>query len=205
MTVTGERALPIVGVDAETGEPADLRTLDQFLAETERRAFRIAQYATGDAEDALDLVQEAMFGLVRAYRNRPPEEWAPLFHRVLQSRIRDWQRRTWVRRRWRVWLGSHDAESADAEDPLQAFADANARNPSDLTALGHATTALRAALEGLPRRQREAFLLRVWEGLDVAQTALAMGCSEGSVKTHYSRAVHALRDMLEDHWDARRD
>jgi len=192
-------------VAAEAGAVTGVQTLDQFLAGTERRAFRIAQYATGDAEEALDLVQEAMFGLVRTYRHRPSEEWAPLFYRILQSRIRDWQRRTWVRRRWRVWLGDRNAESMDAEDPIQTFPDPSARNPSDLTALDHTTTALRAALEQLPHRQRQAFLLRTWEGLDVAETALAMGCSQGSVKTHYSRAVHTLRNRLEDHWDERRD
>lgn len=175
--------------------------MDQFLAGVERRAFRMARYATGDAEEALDVVQEAMLDLVRVYRTRPPPDWAPLFHRILQNRIRDWQRRTWVRRRWRVWLRDPGSEDGEGEDPLHNIADPAARDPGAQAALHHTTTALQAALQCLPPRQQQAFLLRVWEGLDVAQTAYAMGCSEGSVKTHYSRAVHSLRDLLEDHWD----
>ena len=137
---------------------------------------------------------------MRVYRTRLPPDWAPLFHRILQSRIRDWQRRPGARG-LAGRLGDPGSENGEGEEPLHNIADPAARDPGAQAALHHTTTALQAALQCLPPRQQQAFLLRVWEGLDVAQTAYAMGCSEGSVKTHYSRAVHSLRDLLEDHWD----
>lgn len=176
------------------------QSIEQFLAGVERRALRMAQFATGNSDEALDLVQEAMIGLVRGYSRRPPDEWAPLFHRILQSRIRDWQRRSKVRNRWRAWLHSADPDD-ESHDPWQDIADPGAKTPGEMMALNDGARAVETALRALPARQREAFLLRVWEGLDVAQTAYAMGCSEGSVKTHYSRAVHSLRGSLEDHWE----
>jgi RNA polymerase sigma-70 factor (ECF subfamily) len=176
--------------------------LDRFLAGVERRALRIAEFATGDREDALDLVQDAMMKLVSRYRGRSEQEWAPLFYRILQSRINDWHRRSRVRNRFRVWLGGARAADEDegAADPIQAAVDAG--QPDCITRLQHtdAMAVLQDALRSLPLRQQQAFLLRSWEGLDVAGTALAMGCSEGSVKTHYSRAVHTLRDRLGEHW-----
>lgn len=114
---------------------------------------------------------------------------------LLQSRIRDWYRRSRVRNRWRVWLGGEE----DEEDPLHNLADAESPGPAELLAGQRAMGALEQALQKLPLRQQQAFLLRTWEGLDVAETAHAMGCSEGSVKTHYSRAVHTLRILLEGH------
>jgi len=177
------------------------QSIEQFLAGIERRALRMAQFATSNSDEALDLVQEAMIGLVRNYRHRPSDEWAPLFHRILQSRIRDWQRRSKVRKRWHIWLHSGADGNEDGHDIWQDIADPGAKTPGEEMALKDGTRALETALRALPVRQREAFLLRVWEGLDVVQTAFAMGCSEGSVKTHYSRAVHSLRASLEDHWE----
>jgi RNA polymerase sigma-70 factor (ECF subfamily) len=188
--------------DANEGRTlASNQSIEQFLSGIEHRALRMAQFATRDTDEALDLVQDAMIGLVRNYSQRPAEEWAPLFYRILQSRIRDWQRRSMVRNRWRAWL--HPVHNADEEEPdvWQDIADPSAKTPAETMALKNSTQALEKALHALPLRQREAFLLRVWEGLDVAHTASAMGCSEGSVKTHYSRAVHSLRDLLEDHWE----
>nr|WP_309474821.1 RNA polymerase sigma factor [Dissulfurirhabdus thermomarina] len=185
----------------ETGgaDPDRRAALDRFLGEVQVRAFRMAHFATGDREEALDIVQDAMFALVRGYGGRPPAEWRPLFFRVLQNRIRDWHRRTAVRRRWRRWLHGPDreGEGAAAGDPLQEVADPGGRDPSDAAADRAARDALERAIRELPLRQQQAFLLRAWEGLGVAETAAAMGCSEGSVKTHYSRAVHALRRRLE--------
>ena len=171
--------------------------MDRFLAGVERRAFVTARLATGNANDALDIVQDAMLQLVRRYAGRDAQEWGPLFHTILQSRITDWYRREKVRNRLRVWFGGRDED--DDADPLQNIADGRSPNPSQQLADKRAMTALEAAMHKLPARQQQAFLLRVWEGLDVAQTARVMKCSEGSVKTHYSRAVHALREQLEDH------
>lgn len=168
--------------------------LNQFLRGVERRAFRMAQFATGDGDEALDLVQDAMFGFVRSYGARPAGEWPPLFYRVLQSRITDWYRRTAVRNRWRSWFGGGD--DREPVDPIQTAPDLGGRGPDDTLQDREAAAAVESALRRLPLRQQQAFLLRAWEGLSVEETAIAMGCSGGSVKTHYSRAVHALRGML---------
>lgn len=161
------------------------------------RAFRIAEIATGSREEGLDLVQDAMLKLVTRYADRGEAEWAPLFHTILQSRIRDWYRRTRVRSRVRAWF----RRGGDGEelDPIDAVPDPTA-GPAEQLVLGRAAQRLDAALRALPLRQQQVFLLRAWEGLDVAATAAAMGCSTGSVKTHYARAVHRLRAELEDSW-----
>jgi RNA polymerase sigma-70 factor (ECF subfamily) len=168
--------------------------LDRFLASVERRAFRMAVLATRDRDDALDLVQDAMTALVERYAARPPVEWPPLFHRILQNRIRDWARRRAWRDRFRAWLGRDEG----SDDPIDALANADARDPASQAADAAEGRRLEAALAALPLRQQQAFLLRAWEGLDVAETAQAMRCSAGSVKTHYFRAVHALREKLGD-------
>lgn len=173
------------------------RALEEFLAGIERRALRIAEIATQNREEALDLVQDSMLKLAQRYGQRPAEEWPPLFHRILQSRIRDWYRRQKVMLRWRAWLrGPGEREHTEM---LQEFPDPYPSGPAQRLANDEFAAALERALAALPLRQQQAFLLRVWEGLDVAQTAQAMGCSEGSVKTHFSRAVHALRSKLEEH------
>jgi len=173
------------------------QALEHFLAGSERRALRMAELATGNREEALDIVQDAMLALARRYGGRDTAEWGPLFHRILQHRIRDWYRRSRVRHRWLAWLATDDDSD---EDPLAAVPDPQARRPEDHVGQERAGEAIESALRQLPQRQQQAFLLRAWEGLDVAATAAAMGCSEGSVKTHYSRAVHTLRALLGDHW-----
>ncbi len=160
----------------------------------------MAEIATGNREDALDLVQDAMLGLVKSYGNRDAADWPPLFYRILQSRIRDWYRRNRVRNRFRVWLGGLRGDDDEGRtDAIQALPDT--RPGVERQAIGEdAMAQLQDALQDLPLRQQQAFLLRAWEGMDVSATAFAMGCSEGSVKTHYSRAVHRLREQLEGHW-----
>ena len=175
------------------------RQLNQFLADVERRALRIAEIAVRDREEALDLVQDAMIKLARNYSARPEEEWAPLFYRILQNGVRDWHRRQKVRNRVMVWFGrSHSAD--DDYDVVSNAPDPAGRAPDVELQTQEAMQRLEVLIYELPGRQREAFMLRTFEGLDVAGTAVAMGCSEGSVKTHYSRAVHALRGKLGDHW-----
>ena len=174
-----------------------LQTLDQFLTQVQGRAYRIAQIATNNSDDALDIVQDAMFKLVEKYAHHRSEEWGPLFYRILQSRINDWHRRSSVRNRFRSWFGLSDD---DTEDPIASAPDTAGRSPEQHVQLDFSMDALQSALQALPLRQQQAFLLRVWEGLDVKQTALAMSCAPGSVKTHYSRAVHSLRAALGDHY-----
>jgi len=183
------------------------RQLNQFLAEVERRALRIAEIAVRDRDEALDLVQDAMIKLVRNYAERPGDEWAPLFYRILQNGVRDWHRRQKVRNRVMVWFGrglsrdpSRGPSTDDDYDVAANAPDPAGRSPDQQLQTSEAMQHLEVSVHELPGRQREAFMLRTFEGLDVAGTAVAMGCSEGSVKTHYSRAVHALRNKLGDHW-----
>lgn len=174
------------------------QTLDGFLAANERRAYRMALIATGNREDALEIVQDAMIKLVQKYAKRDAEEWSPLFHRIVQSKIRDWYRRSKVKNSLRMFFAAnHDEESNDDMDCFENPAEAE---PGQALQQQQAMQMLEKALHQLPLRQQQAFLLRQWEGLDVAQTAEAMGCSEGSVKTHLSRAMATLRQQLEDHW-----
>lgn len=176
------------------------KELEKFLAEIERRAFRIAQVALCDPDDALDVVQDAMLKLTRSYASRPNAEWRPLFYRILENGIRDLQRRRTVRKRIMTWLpGPKEDPDFEAQDPLENVADSAPTIPETLMQ-AQAMQRLEESLRALPARQREAFVLRNFEGMDVAETASAMSCSEGSVKTHYSRAVHALREQLGEVW-----
>ena len=175
------------------------RQLNQFLAEVERRALRMAEIAVRDRDEALDLVQDAMIKLARNYASRPEKEWAPLFYRILQNGVRDWHRRRKVRNRVMVWFGRVGSDDDDY-DVVANAPDPGGRAPDEELQTHEAMQRLEGAIHDLPGRQREAFMLRTFEGLNVAGTAVAMGCSEGSVKTHYSRAVHSLRESLGDHW-----
>jgi RNA polymerase sigma-70 factor (ECF subfamily) len=171
--------------------------IEAFLRDVETRAYRIALLGVRNRDDALDIVQDAMIRLVRRYADRPSEQWPPLFYRILQNRIRDVQRRSTVRRRVLSFFGGMETE--DEPDPLLAAPAPRGDNPLERLVAHDAMQALEQALLMLPARQREAFTLRNFEGLDVAQTAEAMSCTEGSVKTHYSRAVHRLRELLGEH------
>jgi RNA polymerase sigma-70 factor (ECF subfamily) len=177
------------------------RTADfeRFLAGVEQRAFRIARLALRDDEDALDAVQDAMLQLARRYGNRPGEEWRPLFYRILQNRVRDYQRRRQVRNRVFAWFPAFAPDDEANAEPADVAPDERPGVVERLMA-GEALEILERSVAALPARQQQAFMLRTFEGLDVAQTASAMGCTEGSVKTHYSRAVHALREQLGEAW-----
>ena len=201
VTLAGVYNMPAGADDAvnvsESTRNAQAQALNRFLAGVELKGFQIARSALRNEDDALDAVQDAMLQLARAYRGRPEQEWRPLFYRILSNRIRDLQRRRSVRSRVFGWLAPHQGE--DIADPLEQVS-SNAPSPLEQLELGDAIRALDSAVEALPFRQQQAFLLRNLEGLDVLQTAKAMGCSEGSVKTHYSRAVHSLRTSLGEAW-----
>jgi len=158
----------------------------------------MALIATGKREDALEIVQDAMLKLVQKYGERDSAEWPPLFHRIVQSTIRDWYRRSKVKNSLRLFFSATDADKSN--DDMDSFEHGTAAQPDQALKQQQTLQALDRALHQLPLRQQQAFLLRQWEGLDVAQTAAAMGCSEGSVKTHTSRAIAALRQQLEAHW-----
>ena len=186
---------------AELKTPGDgERILDRqgaltgFLKDVERRALRIAELSVGNRDDALELVQEAMLGLVRRYANRPGDEWKPLFYRILQSRINDFHRRRAVRQRFMALMpGGGDT---DTPDPIENASAGERENPVRELQQDIDNRAMLEAIGKLPTRQQQAFMLRAWEGLSVRDTATAMACSEGSVKTHYNRALSALRTAL---------
>ena len=192
-------------VSCESGDRTGVRTLqreqelNRFLAEVEKRALRIAEISVRDRDEALDLVQDAMIKLARKYADRSSDEWTPLFYRILQNGVRDWHRRQLVRNRVMVWFRRPGVEDNDY-DVVASSPDPKGRTPDEQLQSQEAMQCLEVAVGELPPRQREAFMLRTFEGLSVAGTATSMGCSEGSVKTHYSRAVHSLRESLGEHW-----
>lgn len=163
--------------------------LDAFLRSVERRAYVMARGMVANREDALDVVQDSMMRFVRHYGDRADQEWRPLFFRILINRSRDWQRRHAVVSRVIRWLKPGDSDPAD-------YTAGTSPTPEDSLAADQAFQQIRAGLKKMSARQREAFLLRCIEGLDVAATAAAMACSTGSVKTHYSRALAVLRSEL---------
>ena len=192
-----------VGSTGPRGEKLASRSeLSAFLAGAERRAFKQAVFAVRDEEAALDIVQDAMLRLSQSYGDRAAEELAPLFQRILQNAIRDWFRRQKVRSLWTTLLsslspGRGEDDDQDPLDTLQEAGDANREaGPAERLERTQVLEIIEKEVSLLPARQREAFLLRYWEELDVAETAKAMGCSEGSVKTHCSRATHALAAAL---------
>lgn len=181
---------------------ASHQEISALLADVERRAFKQAMYAVRDEDAAVDIVQDAMLKLTENYAGKPIAELPMLFQRILQNTIHDHFRRQKVRSTWTTVLSAlgHKDDKDEDYDPLetlQAPTDLNvSADPAVNAEQSQVIRAIEQALAKLPARQREAFLLRYWEDLDVAETAAAMGCSEGSVKTHCSRAVHALAEML---------
>ena len=183
---------------------ATRQELSDFLTQVERRAFKQTAYAVRDEHAALDIVQDAMMKLAEKYAMRPAKEFPMLFQRILQNTMRDFWRRQKVRNIWTSLLSSFSVTGEDGEDsdPLEVLTstDNDARVEPEAQLEQRQTMALiEDALTKLPARQREAFVMRYWEDMDVAETALAMGCSQGSVKTHCSRAVRALAATLEKH------
>jgi RNA polymerase sigma-70 factor, ECF subfamily len=186
-------AMATFDAPANTATQTQRRALDAFLKGIERKALVTAEYAARHREDALDIVQDAMTGFVKNYRDKPEADWGKLFYTVLSSKINDWRRRASVRRGTGPAMSMLEDESTDM---LEQFSDQAHLTPEQLVDGWRSRAAIQDALYALPARQREAFLLRLWEGYDVQQTAYVMGCSEGSVKTHLSRALERLRSYL---------
>jgi RNA polymerase sigma-70 factor (ECF subfamily) len=166
----------------------------------ERRAYKQALFAVRNEESALDIVQDAMMKLAEKYGDRPAEEFPMLFQRILQNTIRDFFRRSKVRSLWTTVLSALSPDDDENSDPLETIEVADESqsgvNPQKQLEQSQLIDLIESELKKLPARQREAFLMRYWEDMDIAETALAMGCSEGSVKTHCSRATHALASAL---------
>jgi len=179
---------------------ASSKELSDFLRDVERRAFKQTVYAVRDDHAALDIVQDAMLKLAEKYADKPVAEYPMLFQRILQNTMRDYWRRQKVRNLWTTLLSSFGAgqDGEDDHDPLDSIdVEDESTNPAIQLERSQTMQIIEKAIEKLPARQREAFVLRYWEDMDVAETAEMMGCSEGSVKTHCSRAVHTLATLLE--------
>lgn len=175
-------------------------TMEEFLKYIDRRAFHMARLNTGDTETSLDIVQDAMYKLVQKYSAKPKEEWKPLFYQILSRKLTDYYRRKAVRDKVFIW--SKPQVQDDQEllvDPSLNAPGLHSETPHEMHMRSQRITKLNESVKQLPHRQRQAFMLRCWEGLSTNDTAVAMGCSQGSVKTHYSRAMHSLREMLEDY------
>ena len=175
--------------------------LSDFLASVERRAFKQCVYAVHEEQAALDIVQDSMMKLAEKYAQRPAAELPLLFQRIVQNTIRDHFRRSKVRSTWTTLLGNLGMGGEDDDaDPLETMELDDLSNipasPAAQLEQSQVMAAIEEAVKALPERQREAFMLRYWEELDVSETAKVMGCSEGSVKTHCSRATHALAKVL---------
>lgn len=183
---------------------ATYQEISAFLTDVERRAFKHAIFAVRDRDAALDIVQDSMLKLTEKYSDKPTQELPLLFQRILQNTIHDYFRRLKVRSTWTTLLSSFSPkddrdDDYDLLETLPAKSDSNATaDPAQLLEQSQVVGLIEQAIEKLPLRQRQAFLLRYWEEFDVAETAIAMGCSEGSVKTHCSRAVHTLAVLLKN-------
>lgn len=179
---------------------ASSKELSDFLRDVERRAFKQTVYAVRDEHVALDIVQDSMLKLADKYPDKPVKEYPMLFQRILQNTMRDFWRRQKVRNMWTTLLSSF-AGKGDADDnwdPLDTIhVEDESQNPSNQLESSQTMQLIEKALEKLPPRQREAFVLRYWEDMSVKETAESMGCSQGSVKTHCSRALHTMAGLLE--------
>lgn len=182
--------------DTSLASPGEL---SEFLAGVERRAYKQALFALRNAENALDIVQDSMLKLAEKYASKPAAELPMLFQRILQNTIRDFYRRQRVRSLWVTLFSALSPGRDDPDaDPLETLEieDASKSGPAEHLQQSQLLELIEKELQCLPARQRQAFLLRYWEELDVAETAAVMGCSQGSVKTHCSRATHVLAEAL---------
>ncbi|MES2887432.1 MAG: RNA polymerase sigma factor [Pseudomonadota bacterium] len=177
------------------------KELSDFLKSVEKRAFKRAVFAVRDDDAALDIVQDAMIKLSQSYGDHPVAELPLLFHRILSNTTMDWFRRRKVRQAVIVNFSEFDTPDEGGEfdllETLEVLTESHAtESAADATSRAQILLLIEEKVKELPERQREAFLLRYWEEFDVAETAQAMGCSEGSVKTHCSRAIRALAKGL---------
>lgn len=190
----------------KVGILATRQELSDFLAETERRAYKQAMFAVHDEHVALDIVQDSMMKLALKYASKPIQELPLLFQRILQNTIRDYYRRQKIRSLWTTLFSaftpndqSKNQEDFDILETLQIKPESNfAKAPDAQLERVQLIGLIEKAMEILPARQREAFILRYWEEMSLAETAVIMKCSEGSVKTHCSRAVHTLATILRE-------
>jgi len=196
--VTYETAIELSMTVAESKAQQRLR-IDRFLASVQGAGYRMARLATSNNDDALELVQEAMLQLVKRYADKPDNELRILFYRILSSKITDWYRKTAFRSRFHAFFSK---ESYQQGDPVQQLGSDVQLPYSESLNNSRMLESLTYALEKLSHRQKQTFLLRAWQGFDTKETASIMGCSTGTVKTHYSRALGMLRNELGDLYES---
>lgn len=170
--------------------------MDGFLASVEKRAYVIALAACHDQQIALDIVQDSMLSMVKSYSHKPTDQWPPLFFKVLNNRITDQHRKRGFSRLVQ-WFGHSTTEDESAVEPVDQIASTDV-SPDGITDSMELGGAIELALDKLSLKQKQALILRLWQGLSVKETAIAMEISEGSVKTHLSRAVHEMREHLQE-------
>ena len=184
----------------------NLQSLDRFLASVEARAYRIAEVSTRNADDALDIVQETMMKLVQKYPHKPKDEWPALFFTILNNTITDHHRKQSRLSSWQrfqsLFTNNHHRDEQDGieNDIIASAEDTSAQSPQDKLQQHNALSQLETAISQLPKGQQQAFLLRNWEGFSTKEAASMMKCSEGTVKTQYSRALINLQTALGDQW-----
>lgn len=167
------------------------------MAGVERSAYRKAVVLTGNAEDALDILQDAMYKLVKKYSDSCPNEWGPLFQVILRNRILDYYRDSRIRNKYFVWFS--DTDSDTGINNMENFPDKNSLSPEEELSQNAGMAELDIAVQRLSPKQQQVFMLRVLEGLSVAETAKIMKSSESTVKTHYFRALNGLKVKISDY------
>lgn len=190
-------AIPLTMADVTLDVKTPDVSMAVFLQEIEKKAYHLALLAVGCHADALDLLQDTMIKLVTKYQNRPSNEWKPLFYKILKNKIRDWHRHQKVKNLVFFWKSPQVSEESEQWPETLEFGTDNTNPEHELTKTRQQGLAL-ASLKQLSEKQQQCFLLRSWEGLSVIETAEIMGCSTGSVKTHYFRALNKLRTLMEE-------
>ena len=176
-------------------------TMDAFLAGMEKRAYRMAYIALADRDEALDAVQDTMMKMFLKYSDKPNADWRPLFYKILSNRITDTHRSNTLRKRLQVWFKRDKTDDDSSADAIDLIASRTGEQPQNQLQSATSMSVLERSINSLPTRQQQAFLFRHWEGLNTQETAEAMGCSTGSVKTHLSRALDTLKTSLQPHYE----
>lgn len=187
--------IPLTTTNSTLAAKASDISMAVFLQEIEKKAYHLALLSVGSHADALDLLQDTMIKLVTKYQNRPSNEWKPLFYKILKNKIRDWHRHQKVKSLVFFWKSPQVSEESEPWPVTLDFGSDNTSPEDELTKIRQQGLAL-ASLQQLSEKQQQCFLLRSWEGLSVKETAEIMGCSAGSVKTHYFRALNKLRTLM---------
>ena len=185
----------------ETNFEAIPDSMDAFLATMEKRAYRIAYIALSDRDEALDVVQDTMMRMFMKYTDKPKADWRPLFYKILNNRITDSHRSNTLRKRLKHWFKRDSTDEDGPVDLLEQLPGRLGEQPQHQLQSNASMSVLDRSIHALPLRQQQAFLFRHWEGLSTQETATAMGCSTGSVKTHLSRALDALKTSLQPHYE----